>query len=430
VEADSCKKELVIEIPVDDVRREAETITAQFQRRARIPGFRPGHAPATLVERHYRDDIRNGVVESLVPKFFENAVKEQNWKIAGQPHFQELKFEDNQPLTLKASFEVYPQIELKDYKGLEIEEESPAVTDQDLASALEELREKTATLEVVEDRPAEEGDYLAINYHGRFLDASGSAPVEARDAVVHLGAKGTVKGFSENLTGARPGDVREFQVAYPEDFPQKSLAGKTLGYRVEVQSIKHKVVPPLDDELAKSASEFSTLEELRGKLREDLKKQRELDVAAETKQKLVDLLLKAQAIPVPEVLVEAQLDRKMERSIRLLLAQGIDPRAGEIDWRKIRQDARPAAEDEARAALLLEKIAEAEKIEVSEEELDEMIRQFAQEGRETPAALKTRLTRDGELDRLKSTRRNQKALEFIYRNAKISRKSAELASPA
>ena len=423
MEGNTCKKELVIEIPAEVVRREAETVTAQYARAARIAGFRPGHAPASLIRRHFRDDIRNEVVQSLLPRFFENAVNDQKWSVVGQPRFEDLKFEEDQPLTCKATFEIVPDFELKQYKDLEVEEDQPTVTDADVEKALEELREHAATFEVATDRPAADDDYLAVNYEGRDLKDPVSRSVEARDAIVHLGGKGTLAAFTENLRGSKPGEVREFQVTYPEDYTQKSLAGKTLSYRVEVQSIKKKVVPAADDDLAKSVSEFSTLEELRANLRQDLTERAKRRAEMAAKQRLVENLLQAHEFPVPEVMVEAQLDRKLERTVAQLLAQGIDPRKTEVDWGKVREDSRPDAEKEVRAALILGKIAGAEKIELAEEEVDEVIREMARERQETPAALKTRLTEEGGLDRIKSTRRNQKAIDFIYRSAKIIRKS-------
>ncbi len=423
MEAVTCKKELVIEIPADVLRREADTVTAQYAKVARIPGFRRGHAPKSLVERRFHDDIRSEVVQTLLPRFFQDAVKDQKLSVVGRPRFEDLKFEQNQPLTFKATFEVLPEFDLKEYTGLEIQEETQVVGEAELAKALEDLRQQAATFEIVTDRPAQDDDYLTVNYRGHDSQAPESRPLEARDATVHLGGPGTVAGFSENLRDAKAGEVREFQVTYPEDYPQKSLAGKTFSYRVEVQSIKRKVVPPADDDLAKSVSEFATLAELRAKLQHDLEERAKRRTEAAAKQKLVEKLLASHDFPVPDSMVEAQLDRKLERTIAQLLAQGIDPRQTEINWRRIREESRGDAEKEVRASLILGKIADAEKIELPEEEVDEMIRAIAQERHEAPAALKTRLTRDGELDTLKSTRRNQKALEFAYRHAKIIQKS-------
>jgi trigger factor len=425
VEAGTCKKDLVIEIPVDVVEREAEKITAQYRRLARLPGFRPGHAPASLVRTHFRKDIRSEVVQSLVPKAFEDAVKEQKLSVVGQPNFDDLKFDDHQPLTCKASFEILPDFELKEYKGLEVEEESSPVTDAEVNEALENLRQRAATLTVVEGEPAAGGDFLTVNYRGRNPADPAAKPVEVKEAVVHLGGQGTVPAFTENLKGAKVGEAREFEVAYPESYGEKTLAGKTLRYQVTVEGIKRRVLPPVDDELAKTASDFQTLDELRRHLREDLEKAGDLRAEMRTKEKLLEKLLETHSFPVPETLVEAQVQRKLERVVAELMAQGIDPRTVNVDWAKIREESRPEAEKETRAALLLERVAEAEKIEVSEEELDEAVRRRAEAAREPAAQLKTRLTRDGSLDKLKSSRRNQKALEFISRNSKIIRKNLQ-----
>jgi trigger factor len=423
VEAETCKKELVIEIPADVVRREVEKVTKQFRRVARIPGFRPGHARPALVRQHFRADIRNEVAQSLIPKFFDSAIKEQNLTVVGRPRFDDLKFEDDQPLTCKATFEVLPEFELGEYKGLEVEEDSATIDDAAVDSALEEVRERAATFEVVADRPADDGDYVYVGYQGRNLNDQSKSPVEAREAVVHMAGEGTVAAFTSNLRGARPGETREFEVTYPDDFAQKSLAGQTLRYRVEVQSIKKKVVPPLDDELAKSVSESETLAALRDEVRSGLEKQQQRQVENTAMKKLLERLVEQHDFAAPEALVEAQLDRKLERIVTQLMAQGIDPRNTQVDWRKVREEARPEAGKDVRGSLILSRIADVEGIEVSDEEVDEVVRDMAAERRETPAALKTRLTQQGALGTIKSTRRNQKALELIYRSAKIIRKS-------
>lgn len=423
MEAANCKKELMIEIPVDVVRREAESVITQYARKARVPGFRPGRAPASVVRDRFRDEIRNDVVQALVPKYFEDAVKEQKWSVVGRPRFEDLRFEDDKPLACKATFEIMPEFELQQYKGLEVEEETPQVAEADLDQAVEGVRDQAATFEDTPDQPATDGDYLTVNYQGYDVKAPATRLPEERDVTLELGGRGTRPAFNENLRGALPGETREFDVTYPEDYRQKSLAGKTCRYRVEVQSIKHKVVPAADDELAKSVSEFSTLGELRTKLASDLTERAKHKSEMAAKQALVEQLLRLHEFAVPEIMVEVQLEHKLERLLRQLFAQGIDPRQTQVDWHKLREESRPDAEKEVRASLLLSKIAEAEGLEVSEEEVDEVIRGMAQEAHEPPATLKTRLTREGELDNLKSTRRNQKAIDFIYRNAKITRKS-------
>lgn len=423
MESSTCRKELIIEVPPDVVERESDQVTAQYTRLARIPGFRPGHAPRALVGKRYRDEIRNEVVQTLLPRYFEDKVRNEKLLVVGEPRFEDLKFEDGQPLSVKATFEVYPEIELKNYKGLEAEEEAAEVTDADVGEAVERLRQQAATFEVVEGRAAQDDDYVMVNYRGQDVQDSKAEPVEAREGLVHLSGRGTVAAFAENLRGSRPGEVREFDVTYPEDFPAKRLAGRSLHYRVEVQGIKKKVVPPLDDELAKTVGEFTTLEALRTHLREDLARHKRRSAENGAKRKLVDRLIEMHRFPVPETLVEEQLSRKIQRLAAGLVAQGIDPRTAEVDWHGMRGEMRAEAERDVHGSLVLEKIAQAEGIEVSEDEIDESVRELAAEAGETPAALKTRLTREDGLARLRSSRRNQKVLDFIYRNAKITHRT-------
>ncbi len=420
MEAETCKRELLIEIPADAVRKESDKVTAQYSRSVRVPGFRPGHAPANVVRQRYREEIKSEVVQTLLPKFFTNAVKDRQLSVVGRPEFEDLKFEDDRPLTCKATFEVLPQFELKDYKGLEVEEEPVAVTEADVVQALEGLRESAATYDVVSDRPAEDGDDVTVSYQGRDLKDPKAEPIVARETIVHLGTHGTVAAFGANLRGVKPGDMPEFEVSYPDDIRLRKLAGKTISYRVEVHSIKRKVLPPMDDELAKTVSEFSTLDELRVRVRQDVEKLHRRKAENTVRQRLVDELLKRHEFPVPTSMVEEKLNQQMEGALAQLVAQGIDPRSTEVDWGKFREEMRPEAEKAVRASLILDKIAEAEKIEVSEEELDQTLREIAQQRREAPAALKTRLTRDGGLAKLQSSRRSQKALDFVYHNAQIT----------
>ena len=423
MESETCKKELVIEIPPDIVKQESEAVTAQYRRLARIPGFRPGRAPASLVRRHFQDDIRNEVLQTLVPKYFENAVKEQKMSVIGRPRFADLKFAEDTPLTCTAKFEVLPEFELKDYKGLEVEQGPLDVTEDEVQKSIEDLRQRAATFEPVEGRAAQDGDYVSVNYRGVDKADAEAKPLEASDTMVHLTGEGQVPEFTENLRGTKAGDVREFDVNYPADYASKALAGKSLGYRVEVQGIKKKVVPEPGDEFAKSVSEFKTMDELKARVSENLAANKKYEAESGAKQDLLNQLIATHSFPVPDTLVEAQLDGKLERFLGRLISQGIDPRNVGLDWQKLREDGRPDAEKDVRGSLILEKIADVEAIEVTEQEADDLIRDLAQEQHEAPAALKTRLTREGELPTIERRLRNQKALDLIYHNAKIKPKS-------
>lgn len=423
MESETCKKELVIEIPPDIVKQESDAVTAQYRRMARIPGFRPGHAPASLIRRHFQDDIRNEVVQTLLPKYFEDAIKDQKMSVIGRPQFADLKFEDDSPLTCTAKFEVLPEFELKEYKGLEVEQGPLDVAEDEVNNSLEELQQRAATFEPVEDREAQDGDYVSVNYRGVDKADAAAKPLEATDAMVHLTGEGSVPEFTENLKGTKAGDVKDFDVNYPEDYASQPLAGKSFSYHVEVQAVKKKVVPELNDEFAKSVSELKTMDELRMRVSDNLSAQKKYEAENEAKRGLLSQLVDAHSFPVPDTLVEGQVDAKLERFLSRLISQGIDPRAVGLDWQKLREDARPEAEKDVRGSLILEKVVEAEAIEVKEEEVDELIRELAQERHEAPAAVKTRLTRDGELPTIERRLRNQKALDLIYSNAKIKPKS-------
>lgn len=424
MEAETCKRELVIEIPFDLVRKESESLATQYARTARVPGFRPGRAPRELILRRFRDPIREEVAQTLLPRFFQNTAKEQNWTVVGDPRFEDLKLEDDQPLKCKVTFEVYPAIEVGDYKGIEVAEERVAVTDADIDKAIEELRDGAATLEEVEDRPAADGDILNVRYEGRDVKAQKTALIESTEGTVRLGEKTTLPEFNQNLQGVRQGDIREFEVAYPEGFPESKLAGKTVHFRAEVQAVKRKVAPKLDDDLAKTVSSSATLEELKGVLRKQIEERRDREAEAAAKRKLMDALIERVKFPVPETMIEERLDEKLRNLAGQLFDQGVDPRRANLNWAKLRVDLRQEAEKEVRGGLILEKIADAERLEISEEEMDEAIRQLSAGSGETPAALKTRLTRNGRLARLQSGRRNQKALDLIYRNAKVVRQQS------
>ncbi|MGH9357419.1 MAG: trigger factor [Terriglobia bacterium] len=424
MEVETCKRELVIEIPSDVVRKESESLAVRYARTVRVPGFRPGRVPRELVLRRFSGAIREEVAQTLVPRFFQDAIKEKNLAVVGDPRFEEVKIEDDQPLTCKATFEIYPAIEVGDYNGLEATDERVPVADEDVDKALEEMRQGAATLEVVEDRPAADGDILTVRYEGWDMKAPKTRLVESKEGPVRLGEKHTLAEFNQNLQGTRPGDVREFEVTYAADFPETRLARKTVRFRAEVQSVKHKVAPPLDDGLAKTVSHLSTLDELKAEVRKQIEERRDREAEAAVKSKLLDALIERVKFPVPEALIEERLDEKLGNLAGQLIDQGVDPKRANWDWAKLRSDFRSGVEREVRGSLVLGKIADAEHLEVTEDEIDEAIRQLSAGSEETPAALKTRLTRNGRLARLQSGRRNQKALDLIYRKAKVVRQQS------
>ena len=426
---ETCKREVQIEVPVDEVTRETAAVTSQFSRAAKVPGFRPGKAPAGMIRRRYWNDIRSEVIQKLLPKYFENTLKEQKLEPVGSPKFEGLSFEEDKPIKCTATFEVLPEFELGNYQGLKTTEHAEPVKEEEVQQTLEQWRERMATFEVVSGRTARDGDFLEIEFQktsssdskgGDSKGESSKAKVpETRQGRVELAGKNTMKEFTENLRGAGAGQTREFTVQPAVTGEEKEPPAPPSLYRVTVKAIQKKILPKLDDDLARGVSEIETLEELKTQILENMTRAREQKAQEEAKGKLIDQLIERHSFPVPEILVEGELERRMQHMLRELMSHGIDPQTANLDWGKLRQDWQGPAEKRVRGDLILEKIARAETIEVSEEELDEKLREISPQGGESPAALKSRLTQEGTLAKLKFKCRQEKALDWIYRSATI-----------
>ena len=430
-ETKSCVRELEVEIPAEVVERETERVTKQLARVAQLPGFRPGKVPPQIVRRRFWEDIRGEVLHKLVPSALETAVRENKLTVVGEPEIRDLEFEPEKPLRFRASFEVLPEFELKDYKSLEVEPAKIELTDEDLEHELEALREQAATYEPVEGRAAEDGDTVMAKLTGVVTDtkeerqpasaeASAGRPIVLEQATINIGEENTLPAFSEGVRGASVGDQRQFSVTYPEDYREASLAGRTVAFTAETKKISRKKLPELNDEFARQAGEFASLEELRAKLRERLEAAREAREKELTRQRLLEALVTLHDFPVPDALIERHLDNRLERRMRGLMAQGLDPRRMEVDWQRLRESGRDAAAQEARLYLLLDRIASAENITASDDELSAEIARMAAGSRQTPEALRARLTKEGRLDSLRGAIRSEKVVDFLLSHARLT----------
>ena len=417
----TCRREIELEIPAENVQKTTEKIARDLARVARIPGFRPGKAPVTLIRRRFAEEIKGEVLESLVPEFLEQALTEKKLSPVTRPQVDNVDFTDAGPLKFRATFEVLPEFELADYKNVEIEIEALGVGDAEVDETLEEMRERAATYAPVEGRTAKDGDFVQVKIMG--TPAGGGDPIRADNIQCHIGAEETLEAFNENLRGTAPGETRRFETKYPDDYPDEKLRGKTYNYAVEVKAIKEKKLPELNDDFVKEIGEgaggATTLEEFRGKIREQLSAARDEQQQAQTREKILDELVKRHDFPVPEALIEHQMDARLERVVRSLAAQGVDPRAVNVDWVAMRQRQRDRAGRDVKAEILIDRIASEEKIEVSDEELDKEIASFAERSGESAAVIRARLTKEGGLDRMKSKLRSDKAIDWLHRTARI-----------
>lgn len=410
----ACLREISVEVPADVVARETESILQKYQKLARLPGFRKGKVPVTVLRQRFAEEIRSDVVEQLVPRFFRQAVEKQDLVPVSQPQVTDLHLHEGDPLRFKAKFEVLPPIEITGYKELRAERPDVSVSDSEVQAELDALREQRATFTEVQGSTLADGDFAEASFTGTPKEEGGK-PINVDDILVEIGGANTVRDFSENLRGASAGDERTFDVTYPADFSDSRLAGKTVVYNVKIKAIKQKNLPELNDEFAKGLGEFQSVEEVRKRLREGLEHSKKHRAEHEAKEKLIDELVSRNQFPVPEALVERQVDVRLERGLRALAAQGLRAEdMKKMDFDRLREGQREAALKEVKSSLILEKIADAEKIEVADREIDKEIEELATQMKQTPEAIRARLTRDGALDRIRGRIRNEKALDFLY----------------
>ena len=420
----TCKREIEMEIPADVAQKATEKVARDFAKVARIPGFRPGKAPIPLIRRRFADDIQSEVLQSLVPEYLTKALDEKKLAPITRPEVDKVEFKEGEPLKFRAVFEVLPEFELGDYKNLEVKVDAVEAGDAQVDKAVEEMRDRAATFVPVEGRSAKDGDFLLIKLKGTPKGENAGDPVEADNIMCHIGAEETLESFTENLRGTNPGDSREFESTYPADYPDPKLAGKTFDFKIDVQGIKEKKLPELNDEFAKEvageAAGVTTLEEMRKKVRENLEAAKDEQQKSQARERILETLVKSHDFPVPEALVQHQMDVRLERTVRQLAAQGIDPRQVNVDWASMRARQHDRAVDDVKAELLIDRIASAEKIEVTEEEIDKEIAHLAEHhGGESAQALRARLTKQGALDNMKSQIRNNKTIDWLYSNARI-----------
>jgi trigger factor len=421
---EGCKHELEISIPAEAVEAETVKVTKTFQDRAKLPGFRPGKAPASLVRRNFAGDIRQQVLEQLVPRFFDEKAKEESLRVVGTPSISDVHFHDGEPIRFKAHFEVFPEFEPAEYKGVEVPYRQPEVSGEDVQKRIEELRESKATYANEDPRPLADGDYAVISLESL---AGAETPIKSDEVVVLIAGPETLAGFTENLRGASPGDEKEFDVTYPDDYGQEKLSGKTITFKVVVKGLRRKELPEINDEFAQDLGDFRTMVELKEALKKSILVQRETEAQREAKDKLVDKLVDANEFPVPEKFVEKQIENRVEQRLRSLAQQGVDPRSFNLDWAKIKEAQRDAAMREVKASLILGKVAEKEAIGVTNDEVEREVQRLAQQNREPIAALRKKLVEDGTMDRIASHIQTEKTLNFLFENA---RKTEPVAEPA
>jgi trigger factor len=417
---EGCKHSLEISIPVDVVESETSRVVDDIQKRARLQGFRPGKAPANLIRKQFAGDIRQKVLENLIPVHLQKQLDAENLNAVDTPEISDVHFHDFAPLKFKATFEVFPEVALGEYNNVEVPYQDPEVSEEDIAKRIDEIREQKAQYINIDPRPVVDGDFAVVSLES--LEGVTGEPVKTDEMVLEIGAKETFEAFTENIRGLTPGDEKDFEVVYPADYGSEKLAGKTVKFHAVLKGLRRKELPELDDEFAQELGDYRTVDELKEAVRKAIFSQRQNDAQQEAKNQIVDKLVDAHDFPVPEAFVERQIKNRVEQRLRAMAEQGIDPRKLQLDWDKLKESQREKAIREVKASILLGKVSERESIRATRDEVDGEVEKAARQMRKPVAAIHMEFEKDGTLGRIASHIQTDKTLNYLFEHA---RKTAE-----
>lgn len=440
VDVNETRKNVRVEIPTDVVDAEIDRIATEYSRKARVPGFRPGKAPARVIKQRYKDQILHDVAHDLIPRAMDDALREGGVEPVDTPDIRDVTVEEGQPLTFTASFDTVPSFEPGDYASVSLRRPSARVEDEAVEQALQRLRERAARFEPVEGRGVDHGDSVVLDlerHEGGRVSSPGTETEGGRaspsgaetrppvqdshtDVTIELGAKANPPGFDEQLLGLEPGAVKTFALHYPSDYAITELAGADVTYTVHVKALKRRVLPELDDEFAKDLGEFETLDALRTRVREDLAHEAQHAAEREMRADLMKQLAAWVPFDVPASLVEREIDRRIDDFARRLIEQNIDPRQAGIDWSAFRDSQREPATEAVASALVLDEIARREQLDATNEEIEQEIARFAERTGRAPAAVRAGLEKEGGLSRVAGGLRREKSIDFVMARATIT----------
>lgn len=412
---EGCKHSLDITIPAATMAAEIERVTEKVRGKAHLKGFRPGKAPLSQIKAVYGAQIRNEALDNVIPKALEAACEKENLHPVSRPEIKDLHFHDGESVRFKAEFEVSPEIELKELRGLTVEYAAPDVADSDVDARLEELRESRAQYVNVDPRPVADGDHCLVD----LLSISGidGEPMKQEGINIEVAGEDTFPAFTDALRGALPGDEREAEIAYPEDYGVRKLAGKNVRFRITLQTIRFKELPEINDEFARDLGDFQSLDEVREEIRKAIHREREAIAQSQAKSSLVDQIVAMHEFPVPETYVDQQVQTIVENQLGSLKLQGVDVSKIKLDWKALRESQRDKAVHDVKASMLLGKLATSENIGLTQDEVDAEVQRIARQRREPVAAVRMNLEKDGSLNRIANRIITDKTLNWLFENA-------------
>jgi trigger factor len=416
VDVNETRKNLKVEIPSDVVDAQIDRVARDYSRKARIPGFRPGKAPARVIKARFKEQILHDVAHDLVPRAIDEALRERGVEPVDTPDVRDVNVEEGRALTFTASFDTLPAFELGEYETITLHQPSAHVDEEGVNQALQRLRDRGARFEPVEGRGVVDGDIVTVDLE---RTAANGEPDKHTDVTIELGAKANPPGFDAQLLGLEPGATKQFTITYPQDYAITELANTSVDYAIALKGIKRRVLPELDDEFAKDLGEFETLDALRTRVRGDLEHEARHSAEREVRGELMKQLAARVPFEIPASLIEREIDRRIEDFARRLYDQNVDPRQAGIDWNAFRESQRDVAREAVAGALALDELARREKLDVTEAEVEQEVARYADRTGRTPAAVRAALEKEGGLSRIYSGLRREKSIDFLMARAKI-----------
>ena len=426
-EVSPTQREIKIEVDADTLKEAYGRVSQKYAKRANVPGFRKGYAPLDVVRLRFKEEIKNEVLAEVLPTKVTEAIQEYKLNPLTEPHLhfddhENVKVNGSQPISLHVHVEVMPEIPEPKYEDLEVTRRVKPVEDSEVEDLIANRLQRDAALIPVEGRKSEIGDTVIADLEGRFDDDPNGEPITATDLEVVLGDEVIEKSFTENLAGVEEDDEKEFTVAYPAEFSSPALAGKTVHYKAKIKSVGKTETPEMNDEWARTLDEgYESLADVRKKLRSDLEKYAETDADARLRNNAIAKLIEQNTFEVPNALIESQARNLLNNFAEDLQSRGVNLKTVQDDFVQMAyHQMRTQAERDVRGAMLLEKVAEKEKVEVTQDEIDDELGKMAEYYRTTADEIRKTFEKQGSLDNIKNNLRTRKAIEALISKAKVT----------
>jgi len=413
---EACKRRISVEAPPDIVQQAWDAAYGRVRREARLPGFRKGHVPKDLVKLHFADDVRREVAQQLIPEVYRQALAQTQIEPLDEPHLDDVKLEEGEPLVFSATVEVRPTITLGEYKGLSVRHTPAAVREEQVDEALARMREGQAEFRAI-DRPPASGDLVIIDYT---LTPEGLPPAQETGYTFIIGDGSVMSEIDEAVVGMSVGSEHEVGARFAADHRREDLRGRSGIARIKLVEAKEKVLPALDDEFARSLGEYPTVEALREAVRKQLDVQREREDRRALEDAVVDALLARHQVAVPDAMVMRHIAHLIEQGRERMKRQGVDPDRMQWDYNKLVEELRPGAEKAVRRVLLLDAVAEAEGLAPGDADVEAEVATIAAQSQRTPGAVRGIMEKSGDLEGLRLELRERRALEFLIQHASIT----------